>query len=194
MASESERRQEAHDEDFYDYAVNELQSGQFSKPLWSKALAKSAFDENKAKGVYVDLRVEQLKANVAVERESAEVREETKKTEKEIRSLEMDLQGKKLEAAFSDPMFLIQVAIVSSAAGLHQESWIVFFIVVFAIFISMAIPFLNNLVGLVLAGLFGYLGFVLGLEWWSQSAGFWIGGIAFLVVLSTNINVLRAIK
>jgi hypothetical protein len=67
MTDELERISQAYDEDYYDIAVSELKSGQFSEALWSKALAKSGFDEPKAKGVYVDLRVEQLKSDVALE-------------------------------------------------------------------------------------------------------------------------------
>jgi len=58
----------SHDEDLYHVAVEELRSGPFSTSLWSKALAKSSFDEDKARGLYVDLRVEQLRTSSDLDR------------------------------------------------------------------------------------------------------------------------------
>ena len=194
MADEIENMQGAYDEHLYDYAVGELKSGQFSESLWSKALAKSDFDEKKAKGKYVDLRVEQIKANMAFEKESAKVQNETKKVDEDIKNLERELHAAKWETAVSSPLLLAQIVIISAMAGFHQSSWIIFFVVIFSLFLSIAIPYVNNFIGIALAGIFGIIGYYLGLQWLSQTAGFWIGAIAFLVALGANIDALKILK
>ena len=194
MTDELERISRAYDEDFYDIAVNELKSGQFSEALWSKALAKSGFDEPKAKGVYVDLRVEQLKSNIALEQASIEAEAEAKVIEAEHKKLEKKLDELKTEAmiqnVFSNPLLLIQILIIAGAAGFHQESWVIFGVAFFALIILMVIPVVSNIVGFLLAGLFGITGYVLGTEWWGENGGYWTGGLTFLAVLGANIELL----
>jgi len=50
----------------------------------------------------------------------------------------------------------------------------------------MAVPLLSGIVGVLLAGLFGLSGYSLTNEWWGQTAGYWAGGITFLIVLGAN--------
>jgi|SaaInlStandDraft_4_1057021.scaffolds.fasta_scaffold17910_2 hypothetical protein len=194
MTDELERISQAYDEDFYDIAVSELKSSQFSEALWSKALAKSGFDEARAKGVYVDLRVEQLKSDIALEQVAIETETEEKELEKENKNLEKELDELKTEAliqnVFSSPLLIIQILLIASAAGFHQKSWGIFGVVIFALIIMMVIPVLSNIVGFLLAGLFGLTGYVLGAEWWGETGGYWAGGITFLVILGANIELL----
>ena len=198
MPDELERIHQAYDEDFYDIAVNELKSGQFSEVLWSKALAKSEFNETKAKGTYVDLRVEQLKTDVILEQTSIEMEEESKEIEKENKKLEKELDDLKTEAIIQNilfnPLFIVQTLIIASVAGFHQESWVIFGVVIATLIILMAIPVISNFVGFALTGLFGYAGYVLGNEWWGQTGGYWTGGITFLVVIGANMELLEKNK
>ncbi len=53
------------DEHFYAQVGDELEAEQRDKGTWTKALAQSDFDENKARAAYVEMRVEQLKAEAA---------------------------------------------------------------------------------------------------------------------------------
>ena len=72
------------DEHFYAQVDDELEAEQRDKGTWTKALAQSDFDENKARAAYVEMRVEQLKAEarmraVEVEREAKRRRESLRK-------------------------------------------------------------------------------------------------------------------
>ena len=181
----------AYDEDFYDIALNELKSGQFSESLWSKALAKSEFDEIKAKGVYVELRVEQLKSDVLLEEKMTEQKEEFIQINKEIEEKKIDWT---ITNIMSNPLFMIQTLIISSAAGFYKESWWAFIIVILAMITIMAIPFISNFVGYALAGLFGYAGYYIGNDLWGQTGGYWAGGITFLIIFGANSELLDKTK
>jgi len=55
------------DEHFYGLVADELESER-DKGTWTKALAQNDFNEDKARATYVELRVEQLKAEAAEEK------------------------------------------------------------------------------------------------------------------------------
>ena len=48
----------------YEFVADELESGDLNKGLWTKALAETNFEKDKAKAVYVKLRVSSLKAEM----------------------------------------------------------------------------------------------------------------------------------
>ena len=51
------------DEALYEFVVDELQSGDVRKGLWAKALAAEDFDQGRARGAYVRMRVAHLRRN-----------------------------------------------------------------------------------------------------------------------------------
>ncbi len=67
------------DEHFYGLVADELESER-DKGTWTKALAQNDFNEDKARATYVELRVEQLKAEAAEPaRRKAEEKADTRK-------------------------------------------------------------------------------------------------------------------
>ncbi len=71
------------DEHFYAQLGDELEVEQRDKGTWTKALAQSDFDENKARAAYVEMRVEQLKAEARGRAE--EVGREAKRRRESLR-------------------------------------------------------------------------------------------------------------
>ena len=49
------------EEEFYELAYEEIESGNLKKGLWAKAFSKSDGDENKAKALYIKYRFDQIK-------------------------------------------------------------------------------------------------------------------------------------
>jgi len=107
----------SYDEGFYEIAINELKSGQFSEPLWFKALAKSEFDESKARGVYVQLRVEQLKTDIYLKESAAEIDKMQKELENEKKKLDKQKSELIIQNVMESPFFLIQTLLIASVAG-----------------------------------------------------------------------------
>ena len=206
----------ANDEELYDLAINEIKSGSYSEALWSKALAKSDFDNSKAKGMYVELRVEQLKAqqqfDLEVEEETERLSQELEESKIEIAATEKEnaelmKQEKKLEQAVNEkkfelkfqnvlmnPLFMIQAILLATYAGVMQKSWWYFGGTFVALIILMLIPKIGHLVGFTLACLFGGIGYFLGTEWWGENPGYISGGVAFIIVFGSNFELMEKNK
>ena len=189
------------DEDLYEKAVNELKLGSFSEALWAKALAKSSFDENKAKAKYVDLRVQQMKELIRLENETVEkeietqiLAEELKTIKKKVRKAQRDLEDVKLNAiienVITSPLLMLQVVLLSGAAGSYWQSWIIFFTAFFGLCLIFIVPVISSLASFLFSCLFAYVGYELGTEWFDVTVGYWAGGITFLVVLGANIELI----
>jgi hypothetical protein len=58
MASASSKR--LREESFYELALSELEDGEVRKGIWAKSLVSSEGDEEKARAIYIKLRVESL--------------------------------------------------------------------------------------------------------------------------------------
>jgi len=194
MSIEVERMDQTYDEQFYDVAVKELQSDQFSEKLWSKALAKSGFDESKAKSAYVELRVEQLKGNLVLDKPLSETEEEIGGVEKKTITIEQDVKGHKLgaimENILSNSMFIGQTLAVATGVGLGK-SWVMGAGAAVGLTIAMAIPVISGYVGFTLAALFGLLGYALGNALWGETGGYWTAGIIFLLVWGKNLELVK---
>lgn len=190
-----------YDEDLYKKAVNELKLGSFSEALWAKALAKTGFDEAQAKAKYVDLRVEQMKRLIALEQQTIEqeaenriLQDDLETVKKGVKKAQRKLEDAKLEAVIDNvitsPLLMFQVLLLSGFMGLHEKSWILFFIAIFVLCTILIIPVLSSLAGFLMSCLFGYVGYVLGTEWFGDTGGYWAGGITFMVVLGANFELL----
>ena len=59
---EPDAEKEGHmiEEEFYELAYEEIESGNLKKGLWAKAFSKSDGDENKAKALYIKYRFDQM--------------------------------------------------------------------------------------------------------------------------------------
>lgn len=71
LQSAAERLQE---EQLYEIVLDELDQGVKRTGLWAKALAKSAGDENRAKSLYIEFRVQSLKDEKEISNQLAESR------------------------------------------------------------------------------------------------------------------------
>lgn len=77
--------------DFYEIAWNELSDGSELKGLWAKAFADTEGDENKAKALYIKLRVARLEREYAERRAILQKEYEEKVVEAEQRRLEAEM-------------------------------------------------------------------------------------------------------
>lgn len=100
----------------------------------------------------------------------------------------------KVNAAFSNPLFIGQFVLISAIAGLYQKSWIVFFVCFFGFPILMNIPYVNRILGVAFAGFFGLLGYVITAQWYSEGAGYVVGGVVFLLALGVNNDSITILK
>ncbi len=53
------------DEPLYDQVAEDLSRGQIRRGLWTKALADTGYDEQKAKAAYIRMRVEDLRSEAS---------------------------------------------------------------------------------------------------------------------------------
>ena len=82
--------------------------------------------------------------------------------------------------------FMFQILIFAIAGGFYKESWLVFGGIFLGLMLVFMIPVIGKIVGLALAGAFGYIGYMLGTEWWGQEAGYVVGGLFFIVSFGVN--------
>jgi hypothetical protein len=84
---EPDPKKEEHmiEEEFYELAYEEIESGNTKKGLWAKAFSKSDGDENKAKALYIKYRFDQIKEGYKENDEEEDVGIDSKiKPEKKI--------------------------------------------------------------------------------------------------------------
>ena len=61
LEPDAEKEEHMIEEEFYELAYEEIESGNLKKGLWAKAFSKSDGDENKAKALYIKYRFDQIK-------------------------------------------------------------------------------------------------------------------------------------
>ena len=84
------------------------------------------------------------------------------------------------------PWMLGQMVIVAAAIGSYKESWLYFGGTFFCLFVLFSIPKVRRIVGVLLAALFGLVGYYIGSNWWGPQGGFVLGGIVFLACFAGN--------
>ena len=74
------------EEEFYELAYEEIESGNLKKGLWAKAFSETEGDENKTKALYIKYRFDQIKeGHKEIEQEEEEVKIDSKlESEKKI--------------------------------------------------------------------------------------------------------------
>jgi len=79
--------------DFFEFAWDELSNGTIQKGIWARAYSETEGDEQKAKSIYIKLRVPQLEAEYTEEltRKQTEERERLIREEHDRRIMEEDL-------------------------------------------------------------------------------------------------------
>jgi len=79
-----------------------------------------------------------------------------------------------------------QVLIVAIVAGVSMKSWLVFGGTLLGLMFVFMIPVVGTIVAFALAGVFGFIGFMLGNDLWGPLAGFAVGGLFFLISLGAS--------
>lgn len=87
----------------------------------------------------------------------------------------------------SFPAFTFQILIVAIVGGVSMGSWLVFGGVLLGLILVFMIPVIRKIVALALAGVFGYMGYMLGTELWGQEAGYVIGGLFFMASMGASL-------
>ena len=86
LEPDAEKEEHMIEEEFYELAYEEIESGNLKKGLWAKAFSEAEGDENKTKALYIKYRFDQIKeGHKEIEQEEEEVKIDSKlKYEKKI--------------------------------------------------------------------------------------------------------------
>ena len=89
---DTEKEEHMIEEEFYELAYEEIESGNLKKGLWAKAFSEAEGDENKAKALYIKYRFDQIKeGHKEIEQEEEEVKIDSKlESEKKIIETEIE--------------------------------------------------------------------------------------------------------
>lgn len=93
-------------------------------------------------------------------------------------------QAKRNEEAY--PILLAQILIVAVALGIFAKSWLYFGGIFVGLLALLSIPKIRRVVGALLAGGFGIVGYYLGSNWWGAEGGYILGGIVFFLCFGGN--------
>lgn len=77
--------QEHSDADFYEIALNEIQSGKVNRGLMIKATAKTGGDKKKAEGLYLDWRAQLLEEETIILAKKIEEKRKAKETDQKAK-------------------------------------------------------------------------------------------------------------
>ena len=101
---EPDAEKEGHmiEEEFYELAYEEIESGNLKKGLWAKAFSEAEGDENKTKALYIKYRFDQIKeGHKEIEQEEEEVKIDSK-LESEKKIVESKIESKNLREEESE--------------------------------------------------------------------------------------------
>ena len=75
LEPDAEKEEHMIEEEFYELAYEEIESGNLKKGLWARAFSETEGDENKTKALYIKYRFDQIKeGHKEIEREEEEVK------------------------------------------------------------------------------------------------------------------------
>ena len=93
LEPDAEKEEHMIEEEFYELAYEEIESGNLKKGLWAKAFSESEGDENKTKALYIKYRFDQIKeGHKEIEQEEEEVKIDSK-LESEKRKIEPKIES-----------------------------------------------------------------------------------------------------
>ena len=79
LEPDAEKEEHMIEEEFYELAYEEIESGNLKKGLWAKAFSETEGDENKTKALYIKYRFDQIKeGHKEIEQEEEEVKIDSK--------------------------------------------------------------------------------------------------------------------
>jgi hypothetical protein len=93
-------------------------------------------------------------------------------------------QSKRNEESF--PILFAQILIVAAALGIFQKSWLYFGGAVIGLLALFSIPRISRILGALLAGGFGIIGYYFGSSWWGSEGGYVLGGFVFFMCFWGN--------
>ncbi|NVK31278.1 MAG: hypothetical protein HWE20_09750 [Gammaproteobacteria bacterium] len=188
---------EAFNEEYYQQAIEELESGMFSEALWSKALAKADFDKTKAKGKYVDLRVQQLAEAVKAEEELQAteahhdlLQQENAQLDSEVASLKTEYSSMVISNSLG---FGIQVLAIAVSVGIMLPDWWWGLVAAFALYAMTMIPFIRLVPFFVMPVAFAYVAYEIG-GGFSPTAANWSAGLVLLALFGVNHEIYNKLK
>ena len=93
-------------------------------------------------------------------------------------------QAKRNEESF--PILFVQILIVAAALGISEKSWLYFGGSVIGLLALFSIPRISRILGALLAGGFGIIGYYFGSSWWGTGGGYVLGGFVFVMCFYGN--------
>jgi hypothetical protein len=93
LKPDAEKEDHMVEEEFYELAYEEIESGNLKKGLWAKSFSEAEGDENKAKALYIKYRFDQIKeGHKKIKQEEEEVKIDSK-LESEKRTIEPKIES-----------------------------------------------------------------------------------------------------
>ena len=103
LEPDAEKEEHMIEEEFYELAYEEIESGNLKKGLWAKAFSEAEGDENKTKALYIKYRFDQIKeGHKEIEQEEEEVKIDSKlESEKKIVESKIESNNLHIKALLS---------------------------------------------------------------------------------------------
>ena len=128
---EPDAEKEGHmiEEEFYELAYEEIESGNLKKGLWAKAFSETEGDENKTKALYIKYRFDQIKeGHKEIEQEEEEVKIDSKlESEKKIVESKIESKNLREEESEKGSIGLFDKAklqkLLEQRLDLHKQEW-----------------------------------------------------------------------
>ena len=83
---------------------------------------------------------------------------------------------------------MLQIFVLAIAAGIYKESWLVFGGAFLGLLCFFMMPVLGKILALLIAGAWGFIGYMLGNEFFGQEAGYVIGGFFFIASFGVSLS------